>query len=187
MLPQFTTLRLAVSGRIANVVFDHPPLNLLDAAMVDDLDCLGRWLADQTAITVVVFASANADFFMAHADLAMLQDMPLPDPAMICEPSPHQRIFDRFHKLPQLTIVKLRGIARGGGSEFLLALDLRYAAIEHAVVAQPEVPLGFPPGCGATQRLPALVGRAHAIEAIVGPYRLAEPRDARRRTGQLCR
>ncbi len=166
--PSFKTLRMAVERGVARIVFDNPPMNLLDAAMFADLDRLGCWLERQETIGVAVFESADPDFFIAHADLSMLAGMPLPNPDEIAGPSPHQQIVERFRTLPQLTIGKLRGVARGGGSEFLLALDLRYGATEFAVLGQPEIALGFPPGCGATQRLPRLVGRSAAIEVIVG-------------------
>ena len=136
--------------------------------MMNDLAELGLWLEQQGSISVVVFESADEAFFIAHADLTMLEGMKLPDAKDVCEPSLHQMVVDRFANLPQLTIGKIRGVARGGGSEFLLALDLRYGALERTVLGQPEVALGFPPGCGATQRLPRLVGRTHALEAILG-------------------
>ena len=166
--PSFTAIELTVGDGVATAVFNHPPLNLLDSVMMDDLARLGLWLERQGSISVVVFESADEAFFIAHADLTMLEGMKLPDAADVSEPSFHQMIVDRFAKLPQLTIGKIRGVARGGGSEFLLALDLRYGSMERAVLGQPEVALGFPPGCGATQRLPRLAGRAHAIEAILG-------------------
>jgi enoyl-CoA hydratase/carnithine racemase len=165
--PTFNTLRLEASAGVARIIFNNPPMNLLNEAMFVDLDRLATWLEVQVSIGVAVFESADPDFFIAHADLTMLENMPLPDPDGIFGPSPHQQVFERFRQLPQLTIGKLRGVARGGGSEFLLALDLRYAAIEHSILGQPEVALGFPPGCGATQRLPRLIGRSAAIEAII--------------------
>lgn len=167
-VPALVRLKVDVLDRIAWIAIDNPPLNLLDAGMMSDLDRLGRWLAERRDIRVAVFESANADFFIAHADLTMLADMPLPAPETVTKPSPHQSIVERFRLLPQLTIGKVRGIARGGGCEVLLALDLRYGASGGAILGQPEVPLGFPPGCGATQRLPRVVGRANAIEIIVG-------------------
>ena len=166
--PLFKTLTMAVERGIARIAFDNPPMNLLDEAMFADLDRLGCWLEQQQAIGVAIFESADPDFFIAHAHLSMLADMPFPHPDEITGPSSHQQIVERFRTLPQLTIGKLRGVARGGGSEFLLALDLRYGATERAVLGQPEIALGFPPGCGATQRLTRLIGRSAAIEVIVG-------------------
>jgi enoyl-CoA hydratase/carnithine racemase len=75
---------------------------------------------------------------------------------------------ERLRMLTAVTIAMVEGRARGGGSELILALDLRYAAIETAVLSQPEVGMGLLPGGGATQRLPALVGRSRALEIMVG-------------------
>jgi enoyl-CoA hydratase/carnithine racemase len=167
-LPALKGMRLECDGARATVTFDNPPLNLMDGILMDSLDRLGRWLEQNQTLKVVVFQSADPDFFIAHADFKMLDGLPRaigPEPS---GPSAHQQIVDRFRTLPQVTIGKLAGIARGGGSEFLLALDLRYAAIGRAILSQPEVAFGFPPGCGATQRMPRLVGRSHALEAILG-------------------
>jgi enoyl-CoA hydratase/carnithine racemase len=80
--------------------------------------------------------------------------------------------------MPKATIGKIEGRARGGGSEFLLSLDMRFAAIGRAVLAQPEVALGIIPGGSGTQRLPRLVGRGRALEVVLGcddfPAELAE-------------
>jgi enoyl-CoA hydratase/carnithine racemase len=58
------------------------------------------------------------------------------------------------------------GAARGGGAEFLAALDLRYGS-ERAVLGQPEVAMGILPGAGGTARLPHLLGRGRALEVIL--------------------
>jgi len=80
--------------------------------------------------------------------------------------------------MPKVSIAKIEGIARGGGSEFLLALDMRFGAIGKAIVGQPEIVVGIIPGGGGTQRLPRLMGRSRAMEAILGgidfPAELAE-------------
>src|SRR5258706_13106186 len=62
----------------------------------------------------------------------------------------------------------IRGRARGGGSEFALACDLRFASREKAIFGQPEVGFGLIAGGGALARLPLLVGRARAIEITLG-------------------
>ena len=67
-----------------------------------------------------------------------------------------------------VTIAKIRGRNRGGGSEAALACDLRFASREKALFGQPEVGAGMFPGGGALERLPLLVGRARALEIILG-------------------
>ena len=65
-----------------------------------------------------------------------------------------------------VSIAVIRGRVRGGGSEFTLGCDIRFASREKAISGQPEVGTGLIPG-GALQRLPILVGRARAIEIIL--------------------
>lgn len=175
----YRCLRLRIERGVAFVTFDHPPLNLLDAALTRELGRLGKQLAADDAVRVIVFDSADPDFFIAHSDVTELR---APDSGAAVEraaaPGPFHRIVDRFRSMPKLTIGKLEGIARGGGSEFLLALDMRFAALGRAVLAQPEVAAGLLPGGGGTQRLPRLIGRGRALEVILGcadiPADLAE-------------
>ncbi len=72
--------------------------------------------------------------------------------------------LERLRKLPIATIAKIAGIARGGGSEFLWSLDMRFAAIERTTLGQPEVAIGILPSGSGSARLPHLVGRARALE-----------------------
>jgi enoyl-CoA hydratase/carnithine racemase len=80
--------------------------------------------------------------------------------------------------MPKVTIGKIEGIVRGGGSEFILSLDMRFGAIGRAILSQPEVGLGILPGGSGCQRLPRLMGRGRALEVILGcqdfPAELAE-------------
>jgi enoyl-CoA hydratase/carnithine racemase len=76
--------------------------------------------------------------------------------------------MESFRTLPKATIAVIEGIARGGGSEWAMAFDMRYAALGRALFGQPEVAVGIIPGGGGTQRLPRLVGRGRALEVILG-------------------
>src|SRR5262249_5735297 len=75
-------------------------------------------------------------------------------------------LFQRLHRSRLVSIGMLDGAARGGGAEFLAALDLRYAS-ERAVLGQPEVAMGILPGAGGTTRLPHLLGRGRALDVIL--------------------
>jgi enoyl-CoA hydratase/carnithine racemase len=65
------------------------------------------------------------------------------------------------------SIVQIEGRVGGGGSEFALSCDMRFAT-PGSVLSQPEVALGIIPGGSGTVRLPRLVGRGRALEAILG-------------------
>jgi enoyl-CoA hydratase/carnithine racemase len=67
-----------------------------------------------------------------------------------------------------VTIAKIEGRARGGGSEIALAMDMCFAAVGKAIFGQPEVAVGLVPGGGSTQRLPRLIGRGRALEVLLG-------------------
>src|ERR1700716_2220312 len=77
-------------------------------------------------------------------------------------------LWHKLSELPVVTIAKLRGRARGAGSELALACDMRFAARENAVLGQPEIGFGAPPGAGGVQHLGRLLGRGRAMEVILG-------------------
>ncbi|MFV3368104.1 enoyl-CoA hydratase/isomerase family protein [Pseudomonas sp. NY15435] len=152
---------------VAVVSFAHPPINLVDRAMVIDLLHLADELERDSDTRVVLFRSANPDFFLAHYDLgSQLDAPPMKLPAGMA--SPLSALFSRFSRLPQVTIGELRGRARGAGSEFLLALDMRFASRERALLGQPEVAVGLLPGAGGTVRLAQMLGRGRALEVCLG-------------------
>ncbi|TLP72207.1 enoyl-CoA hydratase/isomerase family protein [Pseudomonas nitroreducens] len=152
---------------VAVVSFSHPPINLVDRAMVIDLLHLADELERDSDTRVVLVRSANPDFFLAHYDLgSQLDAPPMKLPAGMA--SPLSALFSRFSRLPQVTIGELRGRARGAGSEFLLALDMRFASRERALLGQPEVAVGLLPGAGGTVRLAQMLGRGRALEVCLG-------------------
>lgn len=174
----YQCLKIATDNAVARVTIDHPPINLLDTALILEIDRLGIELEADEDIKVVVFESANDEFFIAHADIEMIRALPDDAPPRSDELNFFHSMLERIRKLPQATIAQIEGFTRGGGSEFALSVDMRFAASETAVFAQPEVALGIIPGGGGTQRLPRLVGRSRALEIILGardvPADLAE-------------
>ena len=174
----YSCLRIRVDRGVAFATIDHPPINLLDLALIQEMDRAGTELEADGAVRAVVFQSANPDFFIAHADVALIQQLPREVPPKAKTLSPFHQMVDRFRTMPKATIGKIEGRARGGGSEFLLSLDMRFGAIGRAILAQPEVAIGIIPGGSGTQRLPRLMGRGRALEVVLGcedfPAELAE-------------
>ncbi len=165
---EYQCLRIRRERGVAFVTIDHPPINLFDLALIQEMDRIGRELEDDDAVRVVVFDSADPEFFIAHADVTLIQRLPRDVPPKARELGLFHAMVDRFRTMPKATIAKLEGRARGGGSEFVLSLDMRFAALGKAVLAQPEVALGIIPGGSGTQRLPRLMGRGRALEVILG-------------------
>ncbi|GAA4812942.1 enoyl-CoA hydratase/isomerase family protein [Streptomyces ziwulingensis] len=172
MADTYSTLHVSVTDGVAYAIVDNPPVNLLDAALMTDLDRFTGAMSAAADVRVIVFDSADPDFFIAHGDMRIAEDpqsFAALDVASEQDPSlnPMMRLHERIRTLPQITIAKLRGLARGGGAELLSAMDMRFAAREHAGLAQPEDTMGIIPGAGGTVYLPGLVGRARALEIIL--------------------
>lgn len=142
------------------ITLDNPPINLIDDRMYDAFyDLVGEIEADE-ALKVVTIESANADFYLAHySSVEPRSRFGVP------------RWIDAATRLAAssvLSIAVIRGRVRGGGSEFALGCDIRFASREKAIFGQPEIGTGLIPGGGALQRLPLLVGRARALEIVLG-------------------
>ena len=171
-------LRIRCERGVAFVTIDHPPINLFDFDLIREIDRIGTEVEADDAVRVVVFDSANPEFFIAHADVRLIQQLPTEVPPKATSLGIFHAMVDRFRTMPKATIAKIEGRTRGGGSEFVLSLDMRFGALGRAVLAQPEVALGIIPGGSGTQRLPRLMGRARALEIILGcadfPADLAE-------------
>src|SRR5438445_8071320 len=151
------------------IVFDHPPLNIVGASMFAGLQDLLARMDASPSLRVVVFESANPDFYLAHFDLADVSG----SLGLIKTAGPSglpilMDTFVRLTKSPIVSIAKIRGRVRGVGSEFVLACDMRFASRENTVLAQVEVGAGVHPGGGGTERLPLLLGRGRALEIILG-------------------
>ena len=163
----YRTLHVSQDQSVLWVTFDHGDINLLDIEMIREIDQLSHELEAEETCNVVVFQSSNPEFFIAHADVDLIRSL-----GEVVEKPKELNLYvaalERIRKLPMASIGKIAGIARGGGSEFLLSLDMRFAAIGPTTLSQPEVALGiFPTGSGS-QRLPRLLGRARALEVALG-------------------
>src|ERR1700738_2363664 len=149
------------------VVFDYPPFNILDATIFEGLQELLARMDASPSLRVVVFESANPDFYLAHFDLTGK----IGNITTAVGPSGLPILMDTFVRLtksPVVSIAKIRGCVRGASSEFVLACDMRFASRENTRLGQPEVGVGVHPGGGGTERLPPLVGRGRALEIILG-------------------
>jgi enoyl-CoA hydratase/carnithine racemase len=146
------------------VLFSNPPLNLLNSTSVVEIAELVKAIESDANLKVVVFGSEHSDFFMARYDLADRS------PVAFAPTDNGVTLFIdsmiRMNTANPITIAAIRGRTRGGGSEFALSCDLRFASLENSLLGQPEVGVGMLPAGGAIERLPALVGPARALEII---------------------
>ena len=142
------------------VTFNNPPINMFVPATIVELRELMAELESDPSVKVVVFQSANPDFFVAHLDVAKAVEQP--------EVLGLWRdVVLRLSSAPVVSVAKIRGRTRGIGNEFALACDMRFASRQSALFGNPEVGVGLVPGGGAMEWLPRLVGRSRALEFVL--------------------
>jgi enoyl-CoA hydratase/carnithine racemase len=148
------------------VLFDNPPFNIVDVTIFEGLQDLLARMDASPSLRVVVFESANPEFYLAHFDLTGKTG----NITTAVGPSGLPILVDTFVRLtksPVVSIAKIRGCVRGVSSEFVLACDMRFASRENTLLGHPEVGVGVNPGGGGTERLPLLVGRGRALEIVL--------------------
>jgi enoyl-CoA hydratase/carnithine racemase len=148
------------------VTFDHPPINTITATTVTELAELVDLIEQDEDLKVVVFDSANSAFFLAHYDTEGDPGKTLSMPPGPTGMHPWLDLTARLSRAPVVSIASVQGRARGAGSEFILACDIRLAG-EQAILAQFEVGAGIVPGGGPMARLPRLIGRGRALEVLL--------------------
>ena len=164
----YRLLKTIVDQGVATVVIDNPPINLFDMPLMEEMIRLGQHLKADNDVRVIVLESADPDFFIAHADITLIQQLPVEAEEAPAGLSFFHEMLETLRTMPKVTIGKVEGRARGGGSELLLALDMRFAALGIACFSQPEVMVGIIPGGGGSARLPRLIGRGRAREVTLG-------------------
>jgi enoyl-CoA hydratase/carnithine racemase len=150
------------------VTFDNPPLNLMGPEFVVEFSKIVTAIENDEQLRVVVFESAVEGFFLNHSDFTVKieQLTSLPQGPTGLEAWPD--ILVRITRAPVVSIAKIRGRATGNGSELLLASDMTFVSREKALLSQWEVGVGMVAGGGPMARLPRLIGRARALEVLMG-------------------
>jgi len=142
------------------ITFSNPPINMFVPTTIVELGTLMTYVEADPSVKIVVFESANPDFFIAHLDVSKAAERP--------EVLGLWREFVlRLSSMPVVSIAKIRGRTRGIGNEFVLACDMRFASRQSAVFGNPEIGVGLVPGGGALEWLPRVVGRSRALEIVL--------------------
>jgi enoyl-CoA hydratase/carnithine racemase len=163
--------RVELSGSVATLRLDRPPVNALNLAMQEEILAAARWLARSEAVRAVVIYG-GAKMFAAGADIKEMAAMSYQDMAGASHLL--QESFNAVANLPMPVVAAVTGFALGGGCELALCADLRVVG-ERAKLGQPEVLLGVIPGLGGSQRLPRLIGPSRAKDMILtGRYVAAD-------------
>jgi enoyl-CoA hydratase/carnithine racemase len=170
----FTTLNTQQQDNTLFVTINNPPVNLFTSVMIDEVMELCRILNEKSnEIQVVMVDSADPDFWIAHFDVNDIGE-----PRDIGRPI-HQEAAESGHffnelqtlalsweALPQLTIAKIDGRCRGGGLEWLLSFDMRFAT-ESSLFSQPESEADFLACGGGASKTLMLAGHARGMEILL--------------------
>ena len=160
------TLDIRQDGAVLFAEISAPPMNLLGPELVRDLVSLIERAESDEAVKVLVFKSADPDYFISHVDVTRIAEYRAEAATLTGEAS-IALLFRHLSASRLVTIAQIEGRARGAGSEFVLACDLRFAARESAIFGQLELAFGTIPGGGAVQHLMRLMGRARALEVLL--------------------
>jgi enoyl-CoA hydratase/carnithine racemase len=149
------------------VTIDNPPLNVMGPETVRQFQEIIEAIETDEDVRVVVFDSAVEGYFLNHSDFtAPLEDLTsMPNGPTGLPPWPD--FLARLTRAPVASIALIRGRATGNGSEITLACDMAFASREKTIISQWEVGVGMVAGGGPMARLPRLIGRNRALEALL--------------------
>jgi enoyl-CoA hydratase/carnithine racemase len=148
------------------VTLDNPPINLMGPDMIAGLQRLMDIIEADDKLKVIIFDSANEDYFVSHFDV--VRGGELPQVSGKLGVTQWVDVSNRIHNAGVISIAVIRGRVRGIGSEMILACDMRFASKEKAIFGHLEVGMGLLPGGGASEYLPMLSGYARAMEIALG-------------------
>jgi cyclohexa-1,5-dienecarbonyl-CoA hydratase len=158
-LTQYSRLTLDVHPPVARISLLHPPLNVIDIAMMEELAQALAEIEGRADLSVLVLSGAGKAFSVG-VDVAAHS------------PDKVETMLTKFHAviralvgLKKVTIALVQGHCLGGGAELAMVCDLVYTS-ETASWGFPEIKLGCYPPVACTA-LAALVGQKHAADLIL--------------------
>jgi enoyl-CoA hydratase/carnithine racemase len=152
---------------VAFATIDAPPVNVITVELMMAIARTVDAVEADPDVRVLVWQSANPEFFVAHFDVEAILAIPTDDEPSIGEPNAFAALTERIRTMSTVTICAIAGRVGGGGAELAASCDLRFGALDRMVLNQMEVPLGILPGGSGTTRLPHLVGRGRALEIVL--------------------
>ncbi|MFW9846035.1 MAG: enoyl-CoA hydratase/isomerase family protein [Candidatus Thorarchaeota archaeon] len=155
-----------VEDNVATITINRPSkYNALNMAVVKTMRELFQKAEEDPTIRVVILTGFGEKAFAAGADITEFKGKDSKTVKPLVENG--QAACSYIESMSKPVIAAINGFALGGGCEFAMACDIRYASA-NAKFGQPEINLGLIPGYGGTVRLPRLVGLGVAKELVYG-------------------
>jgi enoyl-CoA hydratase len=159
------TILTDISGRVGTLTINRPKtLNALDVPTLGELEAAFSSLEANADVNVIIITGAGEKAFVAGGDIADLKSRDGLAHYLEFAEAVH-RAFRRIEASDKPTIAAVNGFALGGGTELILATDIRILA-DSARLGLPEITLGLFPGAGGTQRIIRQVPLCRAKEIM---------------------
>ncbi len=162
----YEKLHVRREGSVLFAEIAAPPMNLQGPELVRDLVSLIQRAEADDVVNVLVFTSADPDYFISHVDVTRIEENRA-EAAKLADDASMALLLRHLSASHLVTIAQIEGRVRGVGSEFVLACDMRFAARETAIFGQFEPAFGVIPGAGGAQHLARLMGRGRALEVLL--------------------
>ena len=160
-MTDFANIKFDVQERVARITFNRPPLNVMNIAMMREINTALNDCAQRRDLAAIVFDAAEGTRAFSSG-VAVEEHAPATVFQML---DSFHAIFRTLHQIAKPTIAVVDGPALGGGCELVAACDIVIAS-NRAKFGQPEIKLGvFPPV--AAILLPAIIGERRARELIL--------------------
>ncbi len=160
-----SVVTLENNKHIAIITINRPDqYNALNQTVLEELSGIVNEVAEDNSIRAVILTGQGEKAFIAGADIKEMAEMNRKEAIQFSKLG--QDLTVKLETLHIPVIAAVNGFALGGGCEFALACQIRYAS-ENALFGQPEVGLGLIAGFGGTQRLPRIVGKGLALEILL--------------------
>jgi len=144
----------------AFLTINHPPLNILNISVMEEINEALNSLIDNKEVKVLVISSSGEKAFSAGVDVSDHTEEKVEKMLQV-----FHDIFRNLSKLDQATVAAVKGLTLGGGCEIALFCDLIFAA-DNLKIGQPEIKLSVIPPI-ALLILPRLIGLKRASELLL--------------------